>query len=118
MLRDDRVQSGSIAGLQRDRCNACASARRRAFAADLHAIVFRESRSSVSSLDVTVRSAGMRRSIVTGTNQRGVLRVAGKFRSCICRRYSAQGAGVVAVIIARTTMTHATNSPGRLHGSS
>ncbi len=44
----------------------------------------------------------------------GVLRLAGNFRSCICRCYSAPGAGFIAVIIARTTMTHATNSSGRL----
>ena len=53
-----------------------------------------------------------RESAGPGADGRGVLRAAEIFRSCICRRYSAPGAGYVAVIIARTTMTHATNSQG------
>jgi hypothetical protein len=47
-----------------------------------------------------------------GSDARGVLRVARKFRSCICRRYSALSVGDVAASIARTTMTRATNFQG------
>jgi len=60
----------------------------------------------------TVRVEGGSRCGADGSDAEGVLRETKIFRSCICRRYSAPSAGDVAAIIARTTMTRATNPQG------
>jgi hypothetical protein len=109
---DHHAQTGILRGIARDvRALSLRATHQRTASPSASFAREDDTRAAVRTGVRPVRTDG-NRCAAGGSDVRGVLRVARKFRSCICRRYSALRAGDVAASIARTTMTRATNFQG------